>query len=204
MTKLKLLSLALLLISSRANANNILIGLGSKDTTINRTLKNGLFAEYQYVNGRMSKKTFYFKQMKISSYNIDIESATNINIIKDYFSDSVFSLYKAFADTARKTSLSIYNDTSVAQFIGGNNELMNYLESNLVYPETAKKKNKSGIVMVRFVVSKEGIISNITSTSGVDNELVKEALRVIYKTDGNWVPMKQAQMCQIPITFELE
>lgn len=204
MTKLKLLSLALLLISSRANANNILIGLGSKDTTINKTLKNGLFAEYQYVNGRMAKKTFYYKQMKLSSYDVSIESATDITITKTYYSDSVFKLYKEFADTARKTSLAIYSDTSNAQFIGGENSLRLYLEENLVYPESAKKNNKRGVVIIRFILSKEGVVASIKNMSSIDPELTKEALRVISRSDGLWVPKNKANMCEIPITFELE
>ncbi len=204
MTKLKLLSLTLLLISSRANANNILIGLGGTDTTINRTLKNGLFAEYHYENGRMTKKTFYYKQMKLSSYDVNIESMTEIEIKKTYFNDSVFRLFKEYADTARKTSLAIYSDTFNAQYIGGESSLTRYLEENLSYPESARIRKKTGIVMIRFILSKEGVIADIKNMSSIDPELTKEAMRVVYRTDGNWVQSNKLQMCQIPITFELD
>lgn len=203
MTKLKFLFLACLFFTTNAWAKNS-FGQGWSDTTIYRNLKNGLFAEYKYIDSRLTKKTFYYKQMKLSSYDVNIESATDITISKSYFNDSVFRMYKDYADTARKTSLAIYSDTANAQFIGGQNGLTQYLEENLVYPESASKKKKTGVVMVRFVLSKEGVIASIKNMSSIDPELTKEAMRVIYRTDGYWVPMNKPQMCQIPITFELE
>ena len=142
--------------------------------------------------------------MKLSSYDVNIESMTEINISKTYFNDSIFRLYKEYADTARKTSLAIYSDTFKAQYIGGENSLTRYLEENLSYPESARIRKKTGIVMVRFILSKEGVIADIKNMSSIDPELTKEALRVVYRTDGNWVPSNKLQMCQIPITFELE
>jgi TonB family protein len=213
MTKLHTFLITLFLISGNLKAHPILIGIGSSDTTINKILKNGLFAEYQYVNGVMKKKTYYYRQMKLSSYDVNIESATQINISKAYFSDSVFKIYKAYADTVFKsyktpedtiTNIKEYLYANHAHFIGEGNSLNNFLEENLVYPEKAKKKNKTGVVFVLFDISKEGVISSIKSDSNIDPELIREAYRVINKTDGYWVPMSLGQRCRIPITFDLD
>ncbi len=62
---------------------------------------------------------------------------------------------------------------------GGNRELMKDIEENLVYPEDAKKEGLQGTVVVRFVVDKEGHITNpeiIISPSHVWDSAALEVL----------------------------
>ena len=93
------------------------------------------------------------------------------------------------------------------QFSGGMKALMDYLSTNISYPKEAHKKEIQGRVLVRFVVEKEGSISNAEVVKSVDPLLDAEALRVISSMP-NWIPGKQNGKAvrvkyTIPITFNL-
>jgi periplasmic protein TonB len=93
------------------------------------------------------------------------------------------------------------------QFKGGDAEMYRFLKKNLRFPELAAQTGISGRVYVQFVVSKEGEISDVIVTRGLDNnECNEEAMRVI-KMMPNWSPGKingkpVAAYFNIPIVFE--
>lgn len=62
-----------------------------------------------------------------------------------------------------------------------------YLMENVHYPKEAKKSRAQGIVYIRFLVSKEGKMSNVVIKKGVSPYLDFEAYRVISGM-GNWNP----------------
>jgi Gram-negative bacterial TonB protein C-terminal len=74
------------------------------------------------------------------------------------------------------------------QFPGGKEALLEFLESNVFYPESCVIQDRSGMVAVRFVVDEFGKISN---TTVVKDELgcraAEEALRVMKKMP-RWSP----------------
>ena len=75
-------------------------------------------------------------------------------------------------------------------FPGGQKALFEYLGSNVKYPAEATATNKSGRVIVSFVVDKEGNIKEPTILRSVCDPLDKEALRVI-KEMPKWTPGRQ-------------
>ncbi|MDE6342932.1 MAG: TonB family protein [Muribaculaceae bacterium] len=68
-----------------------------------------------------------------------------------------------------------------AEFPGGQAALMKWLSSNIHYPEAAQQNDVQGRVIVKFVVEKDGSVSQATILKGVDKDLDKEALRVVNK-----------------------
>ena len=64
-------------------------------------------------------------------------------------------------------------------FIGGDAALMAYVNRNIIYPKNALDNNIQGIVMVQFVVKKDGSIGEVKVASGVNEDLDKEAVRII-------------------------
>ena len=75
-------------------------------------------------------------------------------------------------------------------FPGGQGALMQWLSDNIKYPVIAAENGIQGRVIVQFVVSKTGSISNVNVVRGVDPSLDKEAVRVV-KAMPNWTPGKQ-------------
>ena len=76
------------------------------------------------------------------------------------------------------------------QFPGGMAGMMQYLSSNIRYPEDAREAGTQGRVIVSFVVEKDGSISNAKVAKPTYSSLDEEALRVISAMP-KWMPGKQ-------------
>ena len=93
-------------------------------------------------------------------------------------------------------------------FPGGDAELLKYLGQNTQYPETAKANNIQGRVIIRFCVTSEGGVSQISVLKGISPELDTEAMRVV-KTLPPFRPGRQGGKAvpvwyMVPITFTLK
>lgn len=94
------------------------------------------------------------------------------------------------------------------QFPGGEAEMYRFISDNLKYPVVDQEIGTQGRVIVRFVVSKTGEISNLELLKGISPTCDKEAMRVI-KSMPKWIPGKQSgnpvQVYYIiPIVFKLK
>lgn len=94
-----------------------------------------------------------------------------------------------------------------AEFTGGQAAMMKWISEHIQYPAVAKENGVSGRVVVKFVVEKDGSITNQTVVKGVDKDLDKEALRLI-KSMPNWKPGKNngnpvRSYYNLPVTFRL-
>ena len=97
---------------------------------------------------------------------------------------------------------------SRAEYPGGMPALREFLAANCHYPKEAQEKGRQGVVMLEFVVEKDGTISTITVLRGVCEALDEEAIRVV-RAMPKWKPGENnGQPCrsyfQLPITFTLE
>lgn len=93
-------------------------------------------------------------------------------------------------------------------FPGGDGALMQWLNSEIKYPVIAAENGIQGRVIVQFVVSRTGSISDVKVVRGVDPSLDKEAVRVVSKMP-NWTPGKQNGTTvnvryTLPVTFRLQ
>lgn len=93
-------------------------------------------------------------------------------------------------------------------FPGGPSALMQWLRDNIKYPVIAAENGIEGRVIVQFVVSKTGSISDVRVARGVDPSLDKEAVRVVSSMP-NWTPGKQNGTSvnvryTLPVTFKLQ
>ena len=94
-----------------------------------------------------------------------------------------------------------------AEFIGGAQALMKYIQTNIQYPPTSIEMNEQGKVYLSFVVEPDGSISNVVVERGVSPDLDKEAKRVV-RSMPNWKPgeskaKKSRTRCRLPINFQL-
>lgn len=77
---------------------------------------------------------------------------------------------------------------TMPHFPGGEKALTEFIQKNLRYPET--DTDVQGRVVIRFVVEKDGEISNIEILRSLASEFDKEAVRIIQLMP-KWVPGKQ-------------
>lgn len=92
-------------------------------------------------------------------------------------------------------------------FPGGAAALSQYLSRTIRYPEKAQKNGVQGRVLCKFVVERDGSISNVEVTKHVDPSIDEEAVRII-RSMPNWTPGKiggKNVRCSflIPLTFRL-
>jgi len=73
------------------------------------------------------------------------------------------------------------------EFPGGMQAMYNYITNNLQYPKLAKESNRSGRVVLSFVVNADGSISDINIIEGIGFGCDDEAKRVISEMP-NWKP----------------
>ena len=93
------------------------------------------------------------------------------------------------------------------QFPGGMAGMMQYLSSNLRYPQDAREAGTQGRVIVSFIVEKDGSISNAKVAKPTYSSLDEEALRVVSAMP-KWTPGKQNGEAvrvkySVPVSFRL-
>ena len=92
-------------------------------------------------------------------------------------------------------------------FPGGDVAMMNFIYKNIRYPVRAKEEYVQGRVFLRFCVTSNGTINQLSVMKGVDPILDAEAMRVVSMLP-QWIPGKQGGKpvnvwFQLPITFQL-
>ncbi|MBP5515767.1 MAG: TonB family protein [Bacteroidales bacterium] len=92
-------------------------------------------------------------------------------------------------------------------FPGGVEALYKFLGRNLHYPELARSNNIEGTVVVKFVVEKDGSISNVKVIRDIGGGCGKEAVRLVNAmpkwTPGKWNGKPARCYYTLPVQFEL-
>lgn len=83
--------------------------------------------------------------------------------------------------------LESYAVNKLPSFPGGDRDLMAYLAKNIDYPTLAKEANIEGVVVLGFVVGKDGSIKDINIMKDIGGGCGKEALRVVREMP-RWSP----------------
>ncbi len=117
---------------------------------------------------------------------------------------------KAQQTTQMESDTQLYTKVEeMPEFSGGYEALIKNLNTNIKYPEEARKMGLEGKVFVQFVVTKTGTIQNIKVIRGIEDgeALEKEAIRVMQAMP-NWKPGKMDGKAintslTLPISFKL-
>ena len=132
----------------------------------------------------------------------DIACAQNVPLIID--PDKV-DQYLA----ERKDTINVYDCVEQMPFFpGGSQKLKEFIEENLRYPKELEETCVQGRVIVRFIVERNGKLSNVKVVKSVHPALDKEAIRIV-KLMPRWIPGRQNGItvrvkCYIPIIFRLK
>lgn len=99
-----------------------------------------------------------------------------------------------------------------AEFIGGNEEMIKFLSENVKYPEDVLQANEKGAnihgrVYVKFVVEKDGSISDVEVVRSAHPSLDAESVRVVKLMSGKWTPATEREkpvrsMFTLPFVFK--
>ena len=87
-----------------------------------------------------------------------------------------------------QTNQKVYDEVEqMPEYPGGMPAMIEFLQTNIKYPEDAVKQKVEGRVMVQFVVETDGSISDVHVAKQVFPSLDVEAIRVVQAMP-NWVP----------------
>lgn len=149
-----------------------------------------------------SRKTKYWKYISVvlalilvATVNIFDSKSSNYPV-RSYLSESTDTI-KSFETVDVKPV-----------YPGGDSELMEFLASNIKYPENARKSGAEGKVYVGFIIEKDGSVSNVKIKRSSENEeLDSEGVRVVSSMP-KWSPgemdgKKVRVEYLIPINFKL-
>ncbi|MBE6332947.1 MAG: energy transducer TonB [Bacteroidales bacterium] len=94
------------------------------------------------------------------------------------------------------------------QFNGGDVALMDFIRTSISYPKDAAEQGLQGRVVLRFIIEKDGTISNSEVLKSASLSLDTEALRVVNSMP-QWIPGKhKGKVVRVryvlPVTFRLQ
>ena len=106
----------------------------------------------------------------------------------------------------------VYTDFEVvknAEYLGGINAFRKELQSKIVYPNQARRKETQGKVTLQFTVEKDGSITDIKILKDIGDGCGDEAVAALKKMTTKWSPATNAQgkpvrvRKTIPVDFKL-
>jgi protein TonB len=103
----------------------------------------------------------------------------------------------------------IYSAEVMPSFQGGTiNDFRNWVQSRLAYPRIAIENSIQGKVTLKFVIERDGSLTNIEEITSPDRSLTEEAIRVL-KLSPKWAPGKQRNrpvrvFYVLPVEFQLQ
>ena len=184
-----------------------------------------------YIDEKIMPKAFNLKNLaldKIASFSIVQPTGREIKkrLVEKYGAEAINGVVVIISVKPELKPFYISNDTDtlssdsilderpytviekMPQFPEGEKALLDFIGRNLKYPIVACENRIQGKVIVRFVVSKTGKITNIEVLRSLDPDLDKEAVRVI-KMLPDWIPGEQNRekvsvYYTLPISFKLQ
>ena len=158
-----------------------------------------LISDYEEVENEIREVEQVTKETSMSSDDVD-SSEKSISDTKSQVNNEI--------NTSKAEDMYVYSNVDqMPSFPGGQGAMMQWISGNTRYPAIAAENGVQGRVVVRFVVEKDGSISDVHVTSPVDPSLDREALRVI-KAMPRWIPGKRNGSAvrvklTVPVTFKL-
>ncbi|WP_165045035.1 energy transducer TonB [Dysgonomonas sp. ZJ709] len=86
-------------------------------------------------------------------------------------------------------------------FVGAEMAMVEFIHTNLVYPEEALKEGVQGRIVIRFVVTRDGDLTGITVLRGIGHGCDEEAVRIV-ESMPRWTPGSQNGVA-VPVYYTL-
>jgi protein TonB len=152
------------------------------------------------------------QQNQVLSDIIDVvrnETQIETNYSFDDFSEDMVIEVPVAVEEEVVEEVPVFNAEEMPTFQGGDlNVFRNWVQKQIVYPRMAIENNIQGTVTLKFVIERDGSLTNIEEIASIDRSLTEEATRVL-KTSPKWEPGKQRNrpvrvFYILPIQFRLD
>ena len=153
-----------------------------------------------------SGQQFLFKkvEMKAEQPPVKVEEA----VVMEEATDAVEAPPSPPAVESADQVFQMFDVQEPPAFPGGEDSLKQYLARNLQYPRLAAENGIQGMVAVKFIVEKNGALSNINVVRDIGAGCGNETIRLV-ETMPKWTPAKRSgQFVRVeytlPVRFKLE
>jgi protein TonB len=129
----------------------------------------------------------------ISDYINVVKNETKITTEFDFteFTDDIEIVVPEAVVEEEVEDIPVYIAEEMPSFEGGDlNTFRTWVQRRLVYPRIAQENNIQGKVTLKFVIERDGTLTNIEEIASPDKSLTEEAIRVL-KMSPKWSPGKQ-------------
>jgi periplasmic protein TonB len=168
----------------------------------NGAIKNGRYTTYQ--NGDIDTSGFFMNNLRDSFWVIYGHTGMhrllkkirykNGELISEKDSSAINREEKLRLDSIklahRSDKDSILKVEIESSFTGGDQAWQQFLRKNLRYPDRAINNVVQGIVIVLFVVNKDGQVEDASISRSVEYSLDRESLRIV-RMANDWIPAMQ-------------
>jgi protein TonB len=147
-------------------------------------------------------------QIEVVDDKLDIKDDFKIATTEVDPNDEVPYIFDDPAEVPEKNDIPYHRVEEMPTFKGGNiNQFARYVQKNVAYPPGPQENGIEGTVYVKFVVNRDGSLSDFEVLKSPDPALTDEVLRVIKNSKG-WKAGVQGNkkvrvMVSIPVTFKL-
>jgi TonB family protein len=205
-------------------ANNVKVSLhnyssfeGEED---NNEILNGDYYLW-YNNGKLSEKGSYENNKLHGKFSTWFENG-QLSYEKFYFKGELKDTLKGYYEDGALRRIEVYKEGEMVdgkvfskagvglpyfpafvmpEFPGGENAMIAYISKNLKYPEEALRYGISGLVLITFIVEKDGSIKTLEVIKSVYDVLDNEAIRII-RSMPRWKPgLNEGNL--VPVSFTL-
>lgn len=166
---------------------------------------NTIYFMGQYTEGTINDGETWVSR----EYTGEEEKEEPLSYVRDNGEPEVLKAKEVIATEPVRPRPGIYDVVEqMPSFPGGQAKLMEFIEKNMRYPQLAREKQIQGRVILQFIVSEKGKISDIKVAKKIDPLLDQEAVRIV-RSMPRWNPGRQAGQpvkvrYTLPITFRLE
>lgn len=169
-----------------------------------------LASEGNYINNKQegaSTSWFENSQIKYSSFH---RNGMLEDTLKGYYENGALRRLEVYATgkmlkgevfAPDGTPQAFYPSQELPQFPGGEAVMLSYLSSNIKFPKSARKAKVNGLVVISFVVEKDGSINRLEVVKPLQADADAEALRVVNSMP-RWQPGKQEGEV-VPVSYVL-
>lgn len=188
------------------NEEEIVLNLWSKDGTVLVKDGNGkgIYTHNDYKGKKIIEKGDFVNGKKNGTWVARLEDGT-------FYYEETFDNNKLIRGRLKEDGQG-YDYTELGhqpEFAGGRTALLDFLGKTITYPKLASKNNISGKVFLSFTVCEDGSLCNYEIIKGIGGGCDEEALRVVKKMNGKWLPgvqrgKKVRVKYNLPVSFVLE
>lgn len=98
---------------------------------------------------------------------------------------------------------SVFISERLTEFPGGEDSLIMFFQKKLVHPKVVIESQIEGTIIIKFIVKKNGKISNLKIYKGFNNKFYDNQVIEIAKNMPRWKPARNFDGKPIDCTFEL-